>query len=362
MPYYIDVFHVDDWKCDQYQWRNYGRKKLQTSPVIVKTYYVFVHNDGRDDPAFKRCASVLKELQTSEVAPYVTYKRKIATSISSIEHQSVLLPKNVKQVKNLQSSQRQKMRISHDSLYNIHEIAYDLKDFVHQITTYPDLVVVCGVRKLLGETNRLLQLGNSSQLLSYDTTFKLGDFYVSPVVFRNVIFKKSPIMPAMFLVHERKLRSTHNDLMTSIARELPCVVNGRHVIPMVTDEEKGFEAIEQHLHKVRRLFCWNHIINSAKAWLKSIALHCILGDGNCLFRSLSYIMHQTESRHAEIRAELVQFTLLNRNYFSGYCKPLTVEMHTRNMKNNCIWGTHVEIYALIISVLENSCVCCFRQR
>ena len=152
MPYYIDVFHVDDWKCDQYQWRNYGRKKLQTSPVIVKTYYVFVHNDGRDDPAFKRCAfrlqnsgnrvvihykgdesvavdsksqwrtcpSVLKELQTSEVAPSVTYKRKIATSISSIEHQSVLLPKNVKQVKNLQSSQRQKMRISHDSLYNIH--------------------------------------------------------------------------------------------------------------------------------------------------------------------------------------------------------------------------------------------------
>ena len=301
MPYYIDVFHVDDWKCDQYQWRNSGRKKLQTSPVIVKTYYVFVHNDGRDDPAFKRCAfrlqnsgnrvvihykgdesvavdskshrrtcpSVLKELQTSEVARSVTYKRKIATSISSIEHQSVLLPKNVKQVKNLQSSQRQKMSISHDSLYNIHEIAYDLKDFVHQITTYPDLVVVCGVRKLLGETNRLLQLGNSSQLLSYNTTFKLGDFYVSPVVFRNVIFKKSPIMLAMFLVHERKLRSTHNDLMTCIARELPCLVNGRHVIPMVTDEEKGFEAIEQHLHKVHRFFCWNHTIDSAKTWLKS---------------------------------------------------------------------------------------------
>ena len=74
--------------------------------------------------------------------------------------------------------------------------------------------------------------------------------------------------------------------------------------------------------------------------------HCILHDGNCLFRSLSYIMHQTESRHAEIRAELVQFTLLNLNHFSGYCKPLTAEMHTRNMKNNCIWGTHVEIYAL----------------
>ena len=35
------------------------KKKLQTSPVIVKTYYVFIHHDGTaDDPEFKRCAYV----------------------------------------------------------------------------------------------------------------------------------------------------------------------------------------------------------------------------------------------------------------------------------------------------------------
>ena len=57
-------------------------------------------------------------------------------------------------------------------------------------------------------------------------------------------------------------------------------------------------------------------------------------------------MHQTESRHLEIRTELVQFTVLNSSYFSGYCKPSTVEMHTQNMMNNCVWGSHVEIYAI----------------
>ena len=217
----------------------------------------------------RTCPSVLWGMEKSEVSPSVTYKRKVSTSVSSFEHQSVLLPRNNKQIKNLQSRQRQKMRISHDALYNLHEIAYDLNDFVHQIITYPDLVVICGLRVMLAETNRLLKLGSSAQLMSYDTTFKLGDFYVSPVVFRNVNFKKSPVMPAMFMLHERKLRSTHNELMTCIARELPCLVSGTYVVPMVTDEEKGFEAIDQYLPKIRRFFCWNHIINSVKTWLKS---------------------------------------------------------------------------------------------
>ena len=285
-------------KCDQYRWRNYGRKKLQTSPVIGKTYY---HHDGTDDPEFKRCAyvfqnssnyrvaihykgddsvaadsksylrtcpSVLRELEKSEVPPSVAYKRKVSSSVI-IEHQSVLLPRNSKQIKNLQSRQRQKMKISHDSLYNLHEIAYDLNDFVHQIITYPDLVVVCVLRVMLAETNRVLKLGSSSHLMSYDTTFKLGDFYVSPLVFRNAIFKKSPVMPAIFMLHERKLKSTHNELMSSTARELPCLVSGKNMVPKVTNEEKGFEAIEQHLPKIRRFFCWNHIINSAKRWLNS---------------------------------------------------------------------------------------------
>ena len=297
--------YSDDWKCDQYHWRHYGRKRLQTTPVIIKTYYVFIAPNGKEVNCFKRysyaisrgdatardltlvhykgddsvllseleddgstkpylrtCPSVLRDMEKAEKAPSVAYKRKVGKSVSSLEHQSVLLPRNQKQVANLQARYRQRLRISHDALYNLHELSHDLENFIHKIVTYPDLVVVCGLKLMLKEVNRLLQLdsSNCNQVLSYDTTFQLGDFYVSPILFRNVLFTKSPVMPAMFLLHERKLKSTHNELMRIFAKEVSCLVHGKYQIPFVTDDEKGFDAIDDNLPKVCHLYCWNHVL------------------------------------------------------------------------------------------------------
>ena len=104
--------------------------------------------------------------------------------------------------------------------------------------------------------------------MSYDTTFQLGDFYVSPLLFRNILFSKSPVMLAIFLIHERKLKSSHEELMRIIATEIPFLSNGKNTTPLVTDDEKGFEAIDNILPKVHRFLCWNHVINSAKMWLR----------------------------------------------------------------------------------------------
>ena len=57
-------------------------------------------------------------------------------------------------------------------------------------------------------------------------------------------------------------------MMKFIAREFPSFVNGRNIIPMVTDDEKAFEVIESNLPRVRRLLYWNHIISCAKLWLR----------------------------------------------------------------------------------------------
>ena len=59
--------------------------------------------------------------------------------------------------------------------------------YVSKIVTYPDLLVICGLKSILSELNRIISTGPQSPiLLSYDTTFKLGDFYVSPLLFRHV--------------------------------------------------------------------------------------------------------------------------------------------------------------------------------
>ena len=71
-------------------------------------------------------------------------------------------------------------RISQDALFNLHEIAYDVPGFVWKIITYPDLVCICGLQEVLEDADKILMLQHDSQLLSYDTTFQLGDFMFRP--------------------------------------------------------------------------------------------------------------------------------------------------------------------------------------
>lgn len=107
----------------------------------------------------------------------------------------------------------QQRRISQDALYNLHEIAYDLPEFVWVIQTYLSLICVCGMQEVLDQLDRLLLVDSpSQQLLSYDTTFQLGYFYVSPLLFRHTLFTESPVLPALFLIHERKFETAHEQL------------------------------------------------------------------------------------------------------------------------------------------------------
>ena len=84
---------------------------------------------------------------------------------------------------------------------------------------------------ILKDIDRLLSIVDG-QLLSYDTTFQLGDFYVSPLLFRNILISKFPVMPVAFLLHERKLKHSHEEMMKFIATEIPSLVNGRNIIPI----------------------------------------------------------------------------------------------------------------------------------
>ena len=47
---------------------------------------------------------------------------------------------------NVQQKERQKSRLSHDALYNRHEVANDLEAFV-KVMMYLDLIIVCGHEK-----------------------------------------------------------------------------------------------------------------------------------------------------------------------------------------------------------------------
>ena len=43
-----------------------------------------------------------------------------------------------------------------------------------------------------------------------DTTFNLGYFYLTPLVFHHTVFDKDPVIAVAFMMHERILQSVHD--------------------------------------------------------------------------------------------------------------------------------------------------------
>ena len=117
---------------------------------------------------------------------------------------------------------------------------------------------------LFEEFDRLLLTDSPSpQLLSYDNTFKLGDFYLSTLAFRHILLIQSPVIPLCFLIHDRKFQSSHDEQFSICCRFSPTMLKTRK--PIVTDEEQAIvNTIKKHLPFAPHLRCWNRVIRDAR--------------------------------------------------------------------------------------------------
>ncbi len=222
-------------------------------------HYIGDHSSATDfphegDQAHSRtCPSVLRSLPLHDV-PSNVYRSEIDCQP---QHQPVLKPRNTKQISNMQAWERQKFRLTHDALFNLHDLADDLDGFIAKITTYPDLIVICGLNVIVTELDKVLQASTHTPHSSL----------VTSLLFRHTAFSPAPVLPAVFLIHERKFESTHDELMKYVVEAIPTLK--RTSIPIVTDDEAAIcSAIDKYLPNLSRIRCWNHTINAAKNWLR----------------------------------------------------------------------------------------------
>ena len=223
-------------------------------------------------------------------------------------------PRDMKQLRNLRYKHLHSTKISKDDIYNLHEIAYDIAGFFWKITTFPDLVCVCGLKELLDEADRVMHIGGD-QLLSYDTTFQLGDFYVSPLIFRHIIFKERPCIPAMCLLHERKFTEMHKEMFHECAKNMPS--SKKVKIPLVMDREAALmKALQSELPNVALVFCWNHIFKVIRRWLHqhgvpSSDITIYKDDVHKLFHCSSYEEYTNELENCNTRwdGEFIKYYL-----------------------------------------------------
>ena len=268
----------------------------------------FPYRGSKHELPFNRTApstlNRLRDLVKQNTAGTV-YKKEIASMDCDDTIVAAQTPRNVKQLRNLRFDYLHKSRLSKDGLYNLHEIAYDIPGFIWKIVTYPDLIVIFRLQELLEELDKVLLLDSCHELLSYDTTFQLGDFYLSPLLFRHTIFSNKPMIPAMFMLHERKKTETHSCMMKECAFRIPSLFNSN--APLVTDREKAINnAVHTELPNIQHVFCWNHVIRDVRFWLTkhgapSTDISIYLDDIRSLFHSPS--KHTYETKLANLRAK-----------------------------------------------------------
>ena len=276
--------HVDDWRADQHRWVHNGVASLpRKEPRVKKSYYLLDTPDG-PSKAFQRhtyqlpnnknitvihyvgdesvashfphrnakhsttpfihsCPSYLKkwEEKCQVNKANVVYKKEVAQTSCQPEHVPVCTPRNMQQLRSIRHRRLNQQRIFNDELYNLHELAYDIPGFIQKIVTFPDLTCVCGLPEMLEEADKVLILDEGQQLLSYDTTFQLhvGDFYVSPLLFRHTLFTEKPCIPAMFLIHERKFSETHQVLFQEAVQHIPSIRRAKSCL--VTKKEPSLK-------------------------------------------------------------------------------------------------------------------------
>ena len=123
-------------------------------------------------------------------------------------------------------------------------------------------------QKLINEDDKLLP----TMCLSYDTTFDTGDFYLSILTYRHVEFEEYPVFPLMYMIHERRLESTHDFFFQRLVSVLGKVKLSTETV-IVSDEEKGIiNAIRKNLPNLPRFRCWLHAYNDIKRKLNKLGI------------------------------------------------------------------------------------------
>ena len=217
------------------------------------------------------------------------YREMTTKTKTTGPYQGVANPRNAGQIRNVTKTVRKKNGISHDQLYNVIQLSYHLQDFLKELTIFPDLCCIVAVDDILNDLNKALIVKSDEPLLvSYDTTFDLGDFFVSVLVYKHVMFQRGNIIPVAFMIHDRRSGELHDRFFRTIKSLVPNLSKGTPVI--VTDREPGIaKALKNYLSNCKHVFCWNHIKRDVVHWLKTH--NAVQDDISVYMSNIQHLLH-----------------------------------------------------------------------
>ena len=64
--------------------------------------------------------------------------------------------------------------------------------------------IIVGLEEILNDFNDLLKNKSHTIKCAVDTTYKLGDLFVTVFSYQNFLFESNPAIPVAFMLHEKK--------------------------------------------------------------------------------------------------------------------------------------------------------------
>lgn len=264
---------TEDWKADMYRWRLKGRKFIpRSNPSMICTYYhtykgsgfqkrvyllittehhtVLIHyygsltnvirsshgnrKENKDIPFIRTAPSQLEKQKTLLKSQPNEICKKLSTEDENPALIPVMLPRNPKQVCNTISNERNRRLLSDDDITGLYLINQELDGYVVKMKLLPDFIVILISKEM---SHKFTSFSREMCTLYYDTTFNLGDFYVSPLTYQTCVLQNNVIIPLAYLIHHTKKKETHKSFFKFLRYYCPSIIGK----PIVTDREKAIQ-------------------------------------------------------------------------------------------------------------------------
>ena len=107
---------------------------------------------------------------------------------------------------------------------------------------------------LIEGINKLLEISSNKLLFAYDTTFNIGDFYMSTLVCRHNYLIGDPPIPIAFFFHDTKEEKMHEEFFLNVKKvSATTVVVEKDVMQIVL--KKQFLLLVATENRRKRHYC-----------------------------------------------------------------------------------------------------------
>ena len=146
--------------------------------------------------------------------------------------------------------------------------------FVRDVKAAPEPMAVVFFDWQLNDLERFCTNNHSFSVLSVDTTFNLGDFFVTPTTYRHLMLEdaqsgKHPAIISPVLVHQQLKFSSINYFFSTLVSANKQL---HHVLAVGSDGDEAFiQALSHNFPFAQQLRCFYHFEKNIREKLRSLA-------------------------------------------------------------------------------------------